>query len=432
MERIAREKWVAADNLAASELLKINLDKSQNKDQLFEILDLNAEQLTYYLEEVILENPFIEIDYALETKVSQINNANLTRFDDKKGTNSSSMAQSLIMFLFEQIMIYRHTPIRDTMVRLVDFLDERGYLPYTHQELALKLDLDEILVLDAVTLFKQLEPAGVGAYDLQECLMIQTEQDPHSPAIAYLLLEEYFDLIVTHDAEKIQALSQFDMEEINRCLNYFHSLRPVPSVIFDRVDKINLIPDVAVRFIGEVLEVRYNRQYYSRIIFNQGYYDEMCNEKDPDLLEYVEYHREKFQILAYNLRIREQFILAAVKALVIKQKDFINGLTNTKVPYLVRDLAKDLNLSESITQLLLTNKNIETKLGIIPIMDLINVTYHEGRGGLNTINIKQIMSEIIESASHELTNQEIVSKLEDKKIIMSEQLVEDYRKAIKN
>ena len=234
MEKRLKEKWQSLSKITTNELLKDNIEKSPNTDQLYEILDLNAEQLTYYIEEAIIENPFIVIDYALETRVSTIKNAIYQNIENEVERNSPGMAQSLIMFLFEQIMMYRHTPIRDVMVRLVDYLDEKGYLPYRYQELATKLNEDDILVLDAMTLFKQLEPAGVGAYDLQECLMLQTEQDSHAPNIAYLLLEEYFDLVSKQDVEGIHQVSGLPNEEIEASLNYFHSLRPVPAAVLTK------------------------------------------------------------------------------------------------------------------------------------------------------------------------------------------------------
>ena len=120
MEKRLKEKWQSLSKITTNELLKDNIEKSPNTDQLYEILDLNAEQLTYYIEEAIIENPFIEIDYALETRVSTLKNASYQHLENEVERNSPGMAQSLIMFLFEQIMMYRHTPIRDVMVRLVD------------------------------------------------------------------------------------------------------------------------------------------------------------------------------------------------------------------------------------------------------------------------------------------------------------------------
>ncbi|MBF6978456.1 RNA polymerase subunit sigma-54 [Aerococcaceae bacterium zg-BR22] len=421
-------KWQAV-NLNQATGVQTTLTHPLSDEQLVEILDLNTEQLTYYLEESILENPFIEMDYAIEKKVANIDSSKMNHVDESVD-HAIGASQSLIMFLFEQIMLYRQTPIRDAMVRLVDYLDERGYLPYTYQELAEKLDLDAMIVLDAMTLIKQLEPAGVGAYDLQECLMLQTEQDSKAPNVAYYLLEEYFDLLSVHDIVAIEEKSQLNRDEIEACLLYFHSLRPVPAALFDRQQNVNLIPDISVRYRDEWLEMRYNRHFYPQLIFNQGYFDEMKQQDDAELQAYIELHRVNYQALATRLADRETLIIAMAQAIIKAQLQFFKGETEEKVPYLLKDLAKDLNISESVAKLLVTNKNIEVGTHVYPLTDFINVTYHKGRGGLNTVNIKEIIAKLIEQSSSTINNADLVAQLAEEKIIMSEQLVEDYRRAL--
>ncbi|MBK0348500.1 RNA polymerase subunit sigma-54 [Aerococcaceae bacterium zg-ZJ1578] len=421
-------KWQAV-NLSQVAENKESLTHSLSDEQLVEILDLNTEQLTYYLEESILENPFIEMEYPIEKKVANIDSAKINHVDESVNY-AIGTSQSLIMFLFEQIMLFRQTPIRDAMVRLVDYLDERGYLPYTYQELAEKLSLDAMITLDAMTLLKQLEPAGVGAYDLQECLMLQTEQDSKAPNIAYYLLEEYFDLLTAHNIEAIEEKSQFNRDEIEECLSYFHTLRPVPAALFERQQNVNLIPDVSVRYRDEWLEMRYNRHFYPQLIFNQGYFDEMAQQNDAELQAYIEKHRLNYQLLDSCLNYREKLIMAMIQAIVKAQVNFFKGETDEKVPYLLKDLAKDLNISESIAKLLVTNKNIEVGTHVYPLTDFITVTHHKGRGGLNMVNIKEIIAQLIDNASSTISNADLVEQLEEQKIIMSEQLVEDYRRAL--
>ena len=118
------------------------------------------------------------------------------------------------MFLFEQIMMYRHTIIRDAMVCLIDLLNPQGYLPYSYQEVAKQLGIEPIIALDAITLFQQLEPAGIGAYDLRECLMLQTEQDAHAPNVAYYLLEEYFDQLKAEDYQAIVTATGLPLADV--------------------------------------------------------------------------------------------------------------------------------------------------------------------------------------------------------------------------
>lgn len=395
--------------------------------QLLDILDLNAEQLTYYLEEAILENPFIDLDYALEKGVANIHHHEKDATIQGVDPQLPRMPQNLSTFLFEQIMLYRQTDIRDAMVKIVDHLDDRGYLPDSYQELAKKIDMAPIVVLDAITLIKQLEPAGVGARDLQESLMLQTEQDNHAPNVAYLLLEEHFEALSEQDYTEIIETSGLSYEEVMECVNYLHTLRPSPATLFDQQDKINLIPDVTIVKTQAKLGVRYNRQYYPKINFNQSYYDDMKSKKDSELLAYIEPHLANYQRLAENLRLREQLILEVTKAIVIAQKDFFTKKSDEHLPLLIKDIAQTVRLSEPIVNLIVTNKNVEFDKFVCPLTDFINVAAKRGRSGLSASNIKQLIYDILEQSSEDITDEEVVELLKDQKIMMSKQLIHNYR-----
>ncbi|MRI82495.1 RNA polymerase subunit sigma-54 [Aerococcaceae bacterium DSM 109653] len=400
-----------------------------NNLQLLDILDLNAEQLTYYLEEAILENPFIDLDYALEKGVANI------QYHEKETTIQGvdpqlpRMPQNLSTFLFEQIMLYRQTEIRDAMVKIVDYLDDRGYLPYTYSELASKIEVTPIVALDAMTLIKQLEPAGVGARDLQESLMLQTEQDNHAPNVAYLLLEEHFDALSEKDYAEIVDKTQLSYDEVMECVNYFHTLRPSPATLFDQQDKINLIPDVTIVKTQDKLGVRYNRQYYPKINFNQSYFDEMKAKKDAELLAYIQPHHVNYLKLAENLRLREQLVLEVTKAIVLSQSDYFMHKSSEYEPLLIKDIAKAVRLSEPVVNLIVTNKNVEFEKYVCPLTDFINVSSKRGRGGLTASNIKQLIFDLLEKHSHELSDEEVVELLKEQKVMMSSQLVHTYRQS---
>lgn len=422
------EKWLSLDRILTDtqslDLHSGNLDLPK----LYEMLDLNASQLTQYLEEEILDNPFIEIEYALEKNMATISNHQM-RQQSAQGDQMLGTAQSLLMFLFEQILMYRQTPIRDAMVQIVDYIDDRGYLPYTYQELASKLQLDPMVCLDAMTLIKQLEPAGVGAYDLKECLMLQTEQDPQAPNTAYLLLESHFDLISDQDFDGLVAASSCSPREVTESLQYYHALRAHPADLFDS-ERINRMPDLSLRINAGLVEMRYNRQYYPRLVFSQAYYEEMAQQNDPDLLAYIEPHRQAFGHLVNLLRMREKIILRVGAGLVQAQLAYLLEGKGHKRPYLVKDLAKDTGLSEAVVQMISSRKSLETENGILALVDLISVSQHQGRGGFNTSQVKATILEILAREGQDVSNRTIVDQLAQEKIMMSEQLVADYRKAL--
>lgn len=422
MAEIKHGKWQLLNEILGDKSFVSDLQSLENSQRLYEILDLNAVQLTHYLEEAILDNPFVEIEYPLEKQVAEISNKHL---DPSLGAPAGSR-QSLVVFLFEQIMMYRQTPIRDAMVRLVDYLDDRGYLPYTYQDLAVKLSLDPILTLDAMTLFKQLEPAGVGAYDLRECLMLQTEQDFHAPNTAYYLLENYFHLIGQQDLQGLVDESGFSQEEVEESLRYFHALRPEPAAIFQE-PSLNRLPDLSVRVTGDQLELAYNRQFYPRLVFSQNYYDEMAQQNDPELMVYINQHKEGFLRLIQLLRLREKLIMLIGAEIINAQADFIMGIRDSKKPLLAKHIREATGISDSLVQLVIRNKSILTQDGVVSLNDYLNVTQYPGRGGLNAMNIKATLYRILDAQPPTISDKEVVELLAKEKIIMSESLVADYR-----
>ena len=89
-------------------------------------------------------------------------------------------------------------------------------------------------MLDALTLIQQLEPAGVGARSLQECLMLQTERDDYAPELAYIVLEECFEELVERKWKEIAQRFSVDLHAVQQIFDYLQTLSPSPGRIFDR------------------------------------------------------------------------------------------------------------------------------------------------------------------------------------------------------
>ena len=408
----------------------LNQEEIAANTLLLDILDLNGEQLTYYFEEELIENPFIEFEYPIEQRVPAIPKEAGQEEQYRIDPQSPRSPQTLETFLYEQILLYRQTPIRDVMIQLINFLDKRGYIPYSYQEIASKLQVEPMVALDALTLIKQLEPSGIGAYDLRECLMLQTEQDPHAPNVAYYILESFFEELSDEDYVEIESQSHLTREEIKLCVNYYHTLRSSPASLFDRPDRINLIPDVSVKLDGVDVEVRFNRQYYPRLRFNQTYYEEMEAKKDLQLRQYIRPHKEQYETLINCLRLREELITRVTKVIVKAQAEFFVGQRTSPAPLLLKDIAEQMRLSESIVRAIVVNKNLAFNEVVFAFTDFINVSARIGRNGLSALNIQGFIRDIMTKQGPDISDQEIVELLEKQKISISTQLVMRYRKNI--
>ncbi len=399
----------------------------QHDEDLLEILDLSVEQLTHYLEEYILDNPFVDLQYSDPEQISSLEKMKNQELE----VEQIRTPQSLESYLFEQILLYRQTPIRDAMVTLVGYLDERGYLPYTTKELAEKLNIPEIIVLDARTLITQLEPAGVGAYDLRETMMLQTERDNYAPNVAYYLLETFFDELNNEDYTEIMKQTNLTQEEIMESVNYYHMLRSNPASLFNQTAKINVIPDITVRYMNqESITITYNRHFYPKVRFNQDYYKEMIDRNEPALMDYLEEQQEKYTHLANNLRRREELIKLIAKCLVHCQIDFFSERTDYPKSLSIATLSEKTRLAPPIVYRIITNKNLEFSGHIYALSDFINMSTTKGRTGLTIGTVKQRVTDIDRSMPG-LSDAEIVKELEKEKITISEAIVANYRRHAK-
>lgn len=414
---------------------------------LLDLLELNGEQLTYYFEEQLVTNPFIEFDYHWldqerlnevkpnhSVSMEQANYLVMTPESNsqKSAVNmDSSFDQTTVDFLFEQIMLYRPTPIRDVMVKLLDFLDEDGFIVYDYKEIAQKIDQDPLVVLDALTLFKQLEPIGMGARDSRECLILQAQVDSHAPEPAVRMLEEHFDALKEEDYVEIEHRMQIDSEEVIACVNYFHTLRAKPRSINGRRNKIYQIPDLSVQVTGSEVRVRFDRQTYPKLIFKADYFEEMSirAQKDPELQAYLAIQERHYQDLISALRMRENLLVQVTRLIVLAQKSFFVGASSHLSPLLLSDLAVNMRLSEGIVGRLVANKNLIFCSKVYPLEDFINVTAQVGRSGLSALNIRSRIEQVIANSPEGelMTNESIVERLAQDKIMISENLVARYR-----
>lgn len=387
------------------------------------MLVLNAYQMEVFLEDKILDNPFLEIEYSSNPLVRQLNNK-----QERAVTDTLPLNHSLEAHLFEQILLYRKTPIRDAMVELVKYLDDRGFLPYTIQELAERLEVPEIIVLDAVTLFKQLEPAGIGAFDLREAWMIQTELDQFAPIYAYDLLEHDYEALMSGNYATILEEGRLSEEDITTALEYFYSLQQNPAALFEETESYQLIPDLAVSYEDEKrLKLTYNQVYYPSLIFKEAYYEEMLAYPDEETHAYVEQQKEKAEILFEEIEKRQELLIKLGHALVDAQAPFFKGEVNYPLSLSVAELSEATQLSEAFVYRLLSNKTLEFKQNMYPLFDFINVSTRQMRDGFTSYEIKERIMQLIENSPKDLTNEEITTLLEEENILINPVIVQNYR-----
>ena len=156
----------------------------------------------------------------------------------------------------------------------------------------------------------------------------------------------------------------------------------------------------------------------------------MLATQEPEVVAFSKPQKLMYDRLARNLRVREQLILKVAQAIAAVQHDYFSQISDAKVPLLLKQVAEITGLPEPVVNLLVSNKNIGFGQYVLPMTDFITVATREGRDGFSAEKIKQVIHEILHDAPADLSDEELVERLEERKIMISPFMVRNYRQAL--
>lgn len=415
---------------------------TQDMQQTLQILNNSTSELIDFLRDQTLENPLISVTISSTTEHdSQTNWQNQA---DGKDSHQAFLEQlpaektSLFDHLLAQVHLnYRDTFLRTLLIFLVDHIDANGYLTLDLVEACAQTDASQIDMLDALTLLQQLEPAGVGARNLQECLMLQTERDNQAPDIAYLLLEDSFEPLVERKWETIRQKYDVSLQEIQIVFDYIQTLTPRPGAVDTEPLAQFILPDLIVTQSDQSLEIQTTKARQPQLTFKQKNYTQYQTLADPELNKYLTQCRTNYDWLKQAIEKREATILRVGKAILQEQTDFFLKEDHPLNPLTLKKVAKTLNLHESTVSRAVHQKYMLTPFGIFELKSFFTQGVLQHKNGkqteaLTNSVVKLKIQDIIanENPKQPFSDQKITDLLHVSGIDISRRTVVKYRDAL--
>lgn len=341
---------------------------------------------------------------------------------------------SLFEHLIDQIHLnYRDTYLRTLVLYLVEYIDLNGYLTISLDEAVEQTGGTPIQLLDALTLIQQLEPAGVGARNLQECLMLQTERDNYAPEIAYLILEEYFTELVERKWESIAKKLVISLTDIQKVFDYIQTLTPTPGAVFGSTEGLYIIPDLTVKVDGQQVTVVSNRSGMPEIKFQQNYFEQMTQSGDSEVLNYLKEKQQAFEWLKKTVEQRGDTIYNVGKAIVERQQEFFFNKEHPIKPLILKDISEELAIHESTVSRAVNGKYLETDFGVFELKHFFSQKLASDEGERSTNDVKHRLQTLIDSEdkAKPLSDQKLVELLNDEGIDISRRTIAKYRDLLK-
>ena len=344
---------------------------------------------------------------------------------------------SLRDHLLAQINIAIDDPAdRLIALHLIDMLDESGYLVGNLADVAELLGCDLTRVTKVLETLQRLDPAGVFARSLAECLGLQLrEKNRLDPAMQIFL--DNLDLLGKRDLAGLRKICGLDGEDILQMIEEIKALNPKPGLEFERHISQPITPDVLVKPQPKGgWQIELNADTLPRVLVNQTYYAKIVQGKTSK--QDRDYLAERLQTanwLVRSLHQRATTILKVATEIVRRQEAFfLHGVQHLR-PLTLRDVAEVIAMHESTVSRVTTNKYMATPRGIYELKYFFTSSIASSEGGA-AHSAEAVRSRIKEMIDHEkpdnvLSDDRIVEILNEQGIDIARRTVAKYREALK-
>lgn len=344
---------------------------------------------------------------------------------------------SLRDHLSEQLPLATHDHVERLIGQhLIDMVDEAGYLHADLAQLAEKLGAPLALVEKVLATLQTLDPAGVFARSLSECLALQLkEQNRYDPQIAALL--DNLDLLAAHNMPALKKAIGADMSEITDMIEEIKRLNPKPGLKFGAVQLQPVVPDVIVRAASDgswIIEL--NSDTLPRVLVNRSYYAEVNKttrtEKDKGyLLECL----QTANWLVKSLDQRARTILKVAEEIVRQQDGFFTHGVQHLRPLNLKTVADAISMHESTVSRVTSNKYMATPRGIFELKYFFTSAIQAAGDGEahSSEAVRHRIRQMIdaESARAILSDDKLVERLKAEGIDIARRTVAKYREAMR-
>ena len=430
------------------QILKQKLKLSPQQIQFLGLLAIPIVDLEKRIEEELEENPTLEESDSTESTDNKEENFYYKSKESKRDfivDNITASINSLSSFLHKQIIGINNSDKEVELLEyLIDSLDDNGFL--TQRNNAIIDDYfitNDILITErelngALNILKTFEPVGVGAKDLQECLIIQLERkDSVYKSISKEILENYYHEFSNKNFEKIIKELKISEKELADVYREIESLNPIPGSGFS-INKENtqyVVSDFSLKNNEDGISVILNNPN-TKIVAVNKYYEKLLKEtSDVETKDFLQKKIEKAKWFVDALKKRNKTLKDVMEAIAkIQESYFISGKEYDLKPMKLADIAEIIKMDISTISRVTNSKYVETNFGSFLLKDFFSEAYKKDNGEIiSTKEIKKKLIDIIDSEdkTKPFTDEIICDLLGKEEYHIARRTVAKYREELK-
>ena len=317
---------------------------------------------------------------------------------------------------------------------IIGNIDDRGYLTQSVEDLAANEGFSLEQFEDILDTIQRLDPPGVGARDLKECLLIQLRGAHLKNGIVEVIVANHLSELETRNFALIGKIMKITLQQVIDNVAIIAELEPVPGRQFGSNEAHYITPDVYVFKVGDEWMVNLNEDGLPRLSISNFYMDMMTDKKSKgDDKTYITDKMKAAEWLIKSIRQRQRTIFRVTECIVKRQREFFEQGVQFLKPMILKDVAEDISMHESTISRVTNNKYVHTPRGVFELKYFFNssVTRADGED-MASESVKRMISGLIkaEDVKRPLSDQRIVEILEEKGIQLARRTVAKYREQL--
>lgn len=433
---------------------------SQRMIQSAEILQMTSQELNTYINELALENPVIDIvepptaeeqreSIEQQEWLNSFNEENYylyqrqnndDDYDFKSSWNiNTDDGETLQDYLWSQLITENFTDQETEIIKfMLECLDNKGYLEESIETIASYFGTDTEIVEDLLSDLQALDPSGVCARTLEECLKLQLERRDMLTPVLESIIDNCLEMVAKNQIPAIARKLRLSPTETAGYCQIIKSLNPKPGVSFSSRDQLRyIIPDVTIVKFKDHFDILLNESMYPTIELNSYYRQMNQNPESSELKEYLGNKIRQAEWVKQCVTQRGKTLMQVSRAILEHQEEFFTFGPAHLNPLRLADIAQELDIHESTVSRAVSKKYLQCSWGVYPMNFFFSrsVAVQEssssesGTQSVTAADIKRVLREIIEEENKKkpYSDRLLGEKLAERGISISRRTVAKYR-----
>ncbi|MDB6127859.1 MAG: polymerase, sigma 54 subunit, RpoN [Verrucomicrobia bacterium] len=342
---------------------------------------------------------------------------------------------SLQEHLMQQVALDDLSPkILEALQHLVGGLNDRGYLSQPPADIALQTSLPYETVLEALKLLQGFDPPGIGSQTLAECLLAQLKAKGRGDSLAARMIRDHFDLLSRRRIPELARKLGAPADDVQAAIEEVGKLDPAPGRRFAEDNNRVVVPDVIVEKDGDEWKIHLNSDYIPRLRISSTYRDLIAKGTlSKEERDYLSERMRSGKFLIDSIEQRQRTIERITREIIKAQTPFFEKGVAHLQPLTMTQIADIVGVHETTVSRAIANKYMQTPHGIFDFKFFFTTGYqNESGASVSNTSVKELLADLvsIEDKGAPLSDQELVTKLQEKGLTLARRTVAKYREEL--